>query len=94
MSVLVTMLIFTRREVISTTIRPFVLDGGMKNDIKDMRTLMPETRELTTVAVLTVLTVLKSAGVNSDCAGTSPPCILVARRNTIASFKPIERTCS
>ena len=52
---LLRMIIFTTKECSSTARRILILEGGMRNEIHDKRTLMPETRELTTAAVLTVL---------------------------------------
>ena len=60
---LLMMFIFTTKEVINTARRPFTLEGGMRKEIHDMRTLMPAERALTAAAVLTMLTVLMSTGV-------------------------------
>ena len=53
---LLTMPIFTTKEVSSTARRPCTWEGGMRNEIHDMRTVMPETKKLTGMAVLMVLT--------------------------------------
>ena len=55
-------LIFTTKEVISTVRRPLTLEGGMRNENHVKMTLIPETRKLTTAAVLMVLTVFKLIG--------------------------------
>ena len=60
---LLRMIIFTAKECSSTVRRILILERGMRNDIQVKRTLMPETIELTTAAVLTVLTVLGSTSV-------------------------------
>ena len=49
----------TMKVVISTVSRPFTLEGGKRNEIQDMSTLMPDTSELTIVAMLIVFTMLK-----------------------------------
>ena len=57
---LLMMLIFTMKAVISTVRRALALDGGMRNDTHDKKTLMQETMEFTTVVILTVWALLNS----------------------------------
>ena len=46
--------------------RPFTLDGGMRNEIHDMRTVTPEMSELITAAMLIVFTLLMPSDVPMD----------------------------
>ena len=83
---LLMMLIFTMKAVISTVRRALVLEGGMRNDTHDKKTLMQETMEFTTVVILTVFALLKPTldllllfPMNSGGVGSGTPCNKIAK---------------
>ena len=57
---LLMMLIFTMKAVISTVRRALKLDGGMRNEIHDKKTLMQEMMEFTYVVIMTGFTLQMS----------------------------------
>ena len=80
------MLIFTMKAVISTVRRALVLEGGMRNDTHDKKTLMQETMEFTTVVSLTVFALLKPTldllllfPMISGGVGSGTPCKMIVK---------------
>ena len=83
---LLMMLIFTMKAVISTVRRALALDGGMRNETHDRKTLMQETMEFTTVVSLTVLALLKPTfdllllfPMISGGVGSGTPCDMIVK---------------
>ena len=83
---LLMMLIFTMKAVMSTVRRVRRLVGGMRNDTHDKKTLMQETMDVTTVVILTVFALLTPTfdlpllfPMNSGGVGSGTPCNMIAK---------------
>ena len=82
---LLMILIITMKAVINTVRRALTLEGGMRNDTHDKRTLMQETMEFTTVVSLTVFAPLKPFDLLllfpmiSGVVGSGTPCNMIVK---------------
>ena len=93
---LLMMLIFTTKAVISTVRRALTLEGGMRNDTQDKKTLMQETMEVTTVVSLTVFASLKPTldllllfPMISGGVGSGTPCNMIGKSRIMKATRKL-----